>query len=682
MLTFRAINDTPMSDSGISPTTLVYGLYPKIPGAGPRGSMAERANIIRECTKLVLRMKAKRIVNESKKIRNSPSMNEIEKVRTLPPGSEVLVYREELGWKKYPFVRTIGNSVDVVLPSRKISTFPINMSKPFYKPDENTSDTCDQTTQNIKFPSNLMIRSRLAKITSDGTKTSYGAVHKSKDYYRASRLDEISSLQELCCFEIVEKRESEGHRLYRPVFVDKVKSDGTKRSRLCAAACNDQEHGLFTATPTIKRISLRLLLSMSATYRLNLFTRDATKAFVNSKTKLRRPIYMQAPSEMNLEAGKVLKVVKQLYGMPESPMHWFKTYLDYHRTSLSMQQTPLDPCLLFARNEEVVSGLLGLQVDDTLFAGNLEFLKAEEEASNTFPNTGRTKVLGIKTKFNGVDIQQSSEEITMDQQSYITNIPDVSTKEALSFEDFRSIRAKIAYASFSTAPDSLVFVAHLAQYTESRYNSDELNPMRILRKLLKIMKGYPSLGGLRFVHIPPQSLEVVVCIDAAFAVNKDNSSQLGVVAMLLNKNTFESNIIHFLSIKSKRVCKSVLSAELFSLVDGFDIGYSIRDSCSRITGRKDIELTISTDSKTLYGLSITLSQTTERRLQIDLALIQEAYERCDIHHLVWLPSSDNPADDLTKIEKRSGSLQKLISTNYFKPEISTWVQRDLTPVQT
>ena len=117
-------------------------------------------------------------------------------------------------------------------------------------------------------------------------------------------------------------------------------------------------------------------------------------------------------------------------------------------------------------------------------------------------------------------------------------------------------------------------------------------------------------SGLRFVHIPPEKLEVVVCIDAAFAVNPDHTSQLSILAMLRNCETGHVNIIHYASVKSKRVCKSVLAAEIFALVDGFDMCYAIRDSVQRITGRDTVPLTIYTDSHSLYRLCISLSQTT------------------------------------------------------------------------
>lgn len=71
IMIFRAINDAPNS-AGISPTMLVFCLLSKIPDAGFRGSMVERANIIRECSKIVVQMNARRIVRDSIRGRKVP----------------------------------------------------------------------------------------------------------------------------------------------------------------------------------------------------------------------------------------------------------------------------------------------------------------------------------------------------------------------------------------------------------------------------------------------------------------------------------------------------------------------------------------------------------------------------------------------------------------------------------
>jgi len=400
---------------------------------------------------------------------------------------------------------------------------------------------------------------------------------------------------------------------------------------------------------------------------------------------------------MKLEKGKVLKVLKPLYGMPESPMHWFKTYIDYHNSDMNMKPIELDPCLLYQKKSNKLCALLGLQVDDTLYAGTDEFMKEELKLSETFPSKGRTLIENRRVKFNGIDVRKTEYGFSIDQLNYISKIQKpcmhnkkyvdqngktACTKNLMTFAEFRSARAQYAYACFSTCPNALVFVAKLSQVTESMFKSDPEPAMKILRKLRKLIRNNSALAGLKYRYIPPELMEVVVCIDGAFATNHDKTSQLGFIVMLRNKEDGTVNVIHYASYKSKRVCKSVLAAELFAMVDGYDVGFSIRHALETCTGISKINLSIYTDSQTLYGLCISLRNTTERRLQIDLALIREAYERRELTEIIWINGKANPADDLTKCEKRSGSLEELLHTGKFLPQKESWIERDSLPVTT
>ena len=71
-------------------------------------------------------------------------------------------------------------------------------------------------------------------------------------------------------------------------------------------------------------------------------------------------------------------------------------------------------------------------------------------------------------------------------------------------------------------------------------------------------------------------------MDSLFANNKDLSSQLGYLLILVNETTNNNkafdiyrNLINYRSIKSKHVTCSVLASEIYRIVLGVDIVYII-----------------------------------------------------------------------------------------------------------
>ena len=97
------------------------------------------------------------------------------------------------------------------------------------------------------------------------------------------------------------------------------------------------------------------------------------------------------------------------------------------------------------------------------------------------------------------------------------------------------------------------------------------------------------------------------------------------------------------------------------------MGYSLKIALENMLHRKNIPLVMYTDSHSLYGLCVSLTQTTEKRLLVDLNMIRKAYEKRDISRIVWISGQQNPADDLTKTGRRNGSLSKLVTTAVFTP---------------
>jgi hypothetical protein len=169
-------------------------------------------------------------------------------------------------------------------------------------------------------------------------------------------------------------------------------------------------------------------------------------------------------------------------------------------------------------------------------------------------------------------------------------------------------------------------------------------------------------------------LQLVTFTDASFANNKDLTLQIGYIIAIGDKNS-NANILHWSSIKCKRITRSVLASELYSMAHGFDIASAIK---STIEGMLQINLplVIYTDSKSLYDCLVKLGTTQEKRLIVDILSLRQAYERREITEIKWIEGSNNPADTMTKGSKACSALKALIDSNKLDIEAIKWVERD------
>ena len=101
------------------------------------------------------------------------------------------------------------------------------------------------------------------------------------------------------------------------------------------------------------------------------------------------------------------------------------------------------------------------------------------------------------------------------------------------------------------------------------------------------------------------------------------SSQIGYVICLADV-TNKANIIHWSLIKCKRVTRSVLAAELYRMVYGFDIGAVIKATLGKILG-SDVLLILCSDSKSLYDYLVKLGITQEKQLMVDVMNLGQLY---------------------------------------------------------
>jgi hypothetical protein len=179
--------------------------------------------------------------------------------------------------------------------------------------------------------------------------------------------------------------------------------------------------------------------------------------------------------------------------------------------------------------------------------------------------------------------------------------------------------------------------------------------------------------GLTFVELDIKKLRLVVFTDSSFANNKDYSSQIGYVIVLADDD--RCNLLHWSSIKCRRVTRSVIALELYAMGHGFDYACVLKHTLDSILCTS-IPLTICIDSFSLYECLVKLGTTHEKRLMIDLMAIRQAYERREIAEVIWIKGDQNPADSMTK-HNGNKALQRIIDSNNLHIEAAGWVERDI-----
>lgn len=327
-------------------------------------------------------------------------------------------------------------------------------------------------------------------------------------------------------------------------------------------------------------------------------------------------------------------------------------------------QTAANDLALFSKIiQSKLSGLTATHVDDTLSAGDASFEKLSQLTGKVFDAKPRQYE---NLTFAGVTVE------TMEDGSRLMHQADYGNKISLlekgcTFEEFKSRRHELAWLTH-TRPDVAAEAAILAQVTAELFKPIHISQ---LNAAIKRVKNDPRLGLI--VHkLNLDTLNILVHADASFANLHDLRTQLGFV-ILLTDHTKRVNWLQYRSYKCKRIVRSVLSGETHAFVDSFDAAYTIRHDMEKMLNQ-NIPLNVETDSDSLFKVVNQSSNTTERRLMIDLQATREAYNERKIDNMGWIKSCGNLADGLTKLNKPE-LIQHTMRTGKLQTFADQWVIR-------
>ncbi len=304
-------------------------------------------------------------------------------------------------------------------------------------------------------------------------------------------------------------------------------------------------------------------------------------------------------------------------------------------------------------------------MDDLVRSGDAEFRKLCHKTHERFETSGDES---LPVTFAGFNLSRSDEgHLSMDQTFYIKRLEELDPSSP--FSDFRSMRMRLAWLA-NTRPDLLFEISQLAQITLERFKESARAHWKRLN--LAIRYAHVNVTSLKFPKLDMESLRIVGYSDAAFANNYDLKSQLGRIILLMDDSDTAIPIV-YKSYKSRRVARSVLSAEVIAFADVFDHALALKSQLEQAT-RRPVPMHLLTDSKSLFDIISKGTRTSEKRIMLDVHAAREGYKTREISNIGFVRSSENLADGLTKA-KMQKALFKLLKSGRHSVECEQWILR-------
>ncbi|XP_077974967.1 uncharacterized protein LOC144430759 [Styela clava] len=428
------------------------------------------------------------------------------------------------------------------------------------------------------------------------------------------------------------------------------------KARLVARGFEEQTDDIAKESPTCSKDSLRVLIAIVAQKKWKLHTIDIKTAFLQGNC-VDREIFLKPPKEAG--TTKLWKLNKCVYGLSDASLKWYNR-LKKFLVDQGAKVSASDSAVFYVYCNGELQGIAGIHVDDILWSGTEYF------ENNLISKLRSTFLISSEKneafKYLGLDIQQSADEILINQELYVKNLETIKVTsddaECLSSSQIDILRANIGrllWASNQTRPDVSYDVCQLASNLKDGKKKDLLYINKIIRRLKnqQLSLKYKNLGN-------DELLKIVVFADAAYGNLRDGGSQGGNLVFLVGENN-ECSLLSWQSKRIRRVAKSTLTAETLSLSDAVDNAVFIKDMFAEIYfGKlKSLQLDVITDNRSLCEALRSSKNVSNKRLRVEIGMLKEMIQNKEINSISWVESKKQLADVLTK---KGASPERLVQT--------------------
>ncbi|KAK3873855.1 hypothetical protein Pcinc_021147 [Petrolisthes cinctipes] len=430
------------------------------------------------------------------------------------------------------------------------------------------------------------------------------------------------------------------------------------KARLVARGFEEKTEDLRKDSPTCSKEAVRLALSFASTNQWDCHTMDVKSAYLQGND-IERVVHLRPPPEY--VNGKLWKLKKTVYGLCDAARHWYLRVKD-QLLSLGAKVSSLDSALFYWCNSGKVEGIVCVYVDDFLWAGTQEFKQQVINRLSQIFIVGSSETKAFK--YVGLNVISNNDgSITLDQFQYASSLKPVTLSRNCAAvksgelsgsekSEYRSLIGQFSWIATHTRPDIAFDVC-------------ELSVTSTIAELLRLSKVIDRVKTDNMKLYIPRMMPLNDCYmecfsDASFANLVGNGSQGGFVIFLRDASEARCPIF-WQTRKIRRVVKSTLSAEALALLECVETAVYLASILSELSGSGKFKIKCFVDNKSLVDALYSSRSVEDRRLRIDIAVLQDMLERGEIDGVSWVDTSQQLADCLTKKGASTERLRAAVS---------------------
>ena len=411
-------------------------------------------------------------------------------------------------------------------------------------------------------------------------------------------------------------------------------------------------------SPTVKRVSIKIMMTIAANEGWSVRCQDATSAFLQSK-EMNRDIFVAPPKECQYSSPTLWRLKRPMYGLDEASYLWYETIKDFMEER-GCKSPMNDPAFFYYIKYGRLQGIATTWVDDIFSCGSEVFQKdimdplTEKFKFGTF-HKGDFKVLGMNIIHRGPDIYLSQTDYINTKIDYvdIKMPPGAYPNKELPEEDKSKVYeavGKIRWVCDQTRPDLCYEELEMSIVQRSATYRD-------VKKLNKLIgQALNSNYWIKYSKLHGNRWFLTVFADASLGAlpNRMDSAYGYIIFLSEGFNPTErrrANVIDWHCGKVDRVTTSTYEAEAIALREATEATLNLKDMIMEITNipKRLIDIQAFCDNHHVVSSIFSTKDTCKSKLVIkDIGRMKQVVDRSDITSLAWVPTNQQIADCFTK----------------------------------